>query len=196
MDTVETSRLLLRRFTIADGPKLHLVMGNDPEMTWDGTSRSLERTEASIKGRLKHYEDHGFGLWAVIEKLSGEMIGQGGLQLLSGTEEVELVVYVAKRYWNRGIGFEISVGALKYGFTEMDLSRIVSATLPRNRAAQRLAEKLGFRLVLEGNAYGKTVYYYELFRSNFSFQDHFYKIHLGVDRKPRFDFTKSDSMYY
>jgi len=76
MDSVETDRLLLRPFTAQDGPSLHMIIGEDPDMTWDATSRPLQRTEEILQSRIKHYEEYGFGVWAVIDKTSGEMVGQ------------------------------------------------------------------------------------------------------------------------
>lgn len=196
MDSVETERLFLRPFAPDDGLSLHAVIGNDPDMTWDATARPLERTEETLNGRIKHYEDHGFGIWAVIDKVSGEMIGQAGLQVLQGTSDVELVVFTAKRYWRHGVGMEACIAILTYAFTEMNLSRIVGVTRTHNVAAQQLGEKLGFRLVREDTAYGDPVFYYELLKADFTLKNQFYKVHYVEHGEPRFNFTKSNTVYY
>lgn len=196
MDSVETERLLLRPFTPNDGPSLHAVIGNDPDMTWDGTTRTIDRIEETIQGRIKHFEVHGFGVWAVIDKVSGNLVGQTGLQILQGTEEVELVAYTAKKCWGQGIAFESCIAALIYAFTEMKLSRVIAIMRTQNVVAQRVAEKLGFCFDYEGTAYGERAFFYELLKSDFTLKNQFYKIYHGKHGEPRFDFSKSHNTYY
>lgn len=144
MDTVESEGLLLRPLMDKDALSVHDVIGNDSDMTWDRTARPLERTKETLRGRMKHYEDHGFGIWAVIDKNSNELVGMAGLQMFEGTSGVELVVYIAKRRWRQGVAFEACSASLRYGFEEMGLSRIVANTRTDNVGAQQLLTKLGF----------------------------------------------------
>jgi ribosomal-protein-alanine N-acetyltransferase len=201
MDSIETDRLLLRPFKREDGPSLHAVIGNDPDMIWESTAFSPETTEEMLTLRLKHYEKYGFGVWAVIDKVTGEMIGQTGLQVQGSSwknseesqsrdpkntqpgtdiEDIEIVVYTAKRRWHQGIGFEACTAALLYGFGELNLHKITAITRADNIAGQKLAEKLGFRLARKGVAYGFDVFYYELLRTEFVPKYDLYKVHRNV----------------
>jgi ribosomal-protein-alanine N-acetyltransferase len=196
MDSIETERLLLRPFAPDDGQRLHTIIGNDPDMTWDGTSRPLERTEETLGGRIRHYKDRGFGIWAVVDKNSGEMIGQAGLQVLTGTTEVELVAYTAKRSWRQGIAREACIAAITYAFTEMNLSKVIAVIRTQNSVAKMLAEKFGFQFDRQDTAYGDPVYYYVLPKSEFNLKNQLYKVQYGKHSEPRFNFEKSDVTYF
>lgn len=106
MHCVETPRLVLRPFQRhGDGEGLFSVVGNDPDMTWDHSTRQLEMVTRTAADRAKHFDDHDFGVWAVIEKESASMIGQCGLQCLPESEKIEIVVYTAKRFWRSGYAY-------------------------------------------------------------------------------------------
>ena len=168
MDSIVTSRFLLRPFKPEDVSDIHAVMGDDPDMTWERKPWPLELTEKRLMLRIKHYKEHGFGVWAVIDKATGEMVGQTGLQILEGTNDIELVSFTAKRWWRKGVSFETCTAALMYGFQELNLPKIIAVIRPDNTAAQQLANKLGFQFVSEGIAYGIDVFYYELPHSEFA----------------------------
>jgi RimJ/RimL family protein N-acetyltransferase len=147
LPVLETDRLTLRPFRDDDAEALHRVVGNDPDMTWDGTYRSLEYVIRTVQQRMQHFVEHGFGVWAVIERETGEMIGQTGLQYLEGTTDVELVVYTARRRWRHGFAEEGSLGSLRYGFEVLQTPRILAVVRQDNAPAQRLVRKLGFAFV-------------------------------------------------
>ena len=82
---LETQRLLLRQFTLADVNHYHRQLLGDPDVMKTlppGKPRSREQTKAALNPRIEHWENHGFGLWAVIYKQNGEFIGHCGLQYL------------------------------------------------------------------------------------------------------------------
>ena len=78
-----------------------------------GKPRSREQTKAALNPRIEHWENHSFGLWAVIYKQNGEFIGDCGLQYLENTPEVELAYAIAKAYWHQGLTTEAAKAALK-----------------------------------------------------------------------------------
>lgn len=186
MDSVETQRLLLRPFTLEDLPSLHTVIGEDPDMAWNQKPRTIEETEKVLQGRLKHYSEHDFGIWAVILKDTDEMIGQAGLQQKENTTEIELVAYTAKRFWHQGIAFEACIGSLTYGFRKLALEHIVACTRLHNVSAQKLTLKLGFHFVGEDKAYGYDVYYYKLTHQAFNPGEAVYIMHSTESEPGRF----------
>ena len=78
-----------------------------------GKPRSREQTKAALNPRIEHWENHSFGLWAVIYKQNGEFIGDCGLQYLENTPEVELAYAIAKAYWRQGLTTKAAKAALK-----------------------------------------------------------------------------------
>lgn len=148
---LETKRLVIRSFTSQDAPALHERVFGDPEAMKfmpRGASPSVERTRASIERFLRHEREHGFGLWAVELKESGELIGDSGLFLVQGTgPEVEVAYHFGKPWWGQGIATEAAAACLRFGFTECGLDEIIAICFPEHIASRRVMEKCGMRFV-------------------------------------------------
>jgi len=132
-------------------------MGNDPAMTWDHSSRDRERISKDLLKRLEHYREHGFGVLAVEEIQSGEIVGQTGLQR-SPIGGVELVAYTARSRWRHGIARESCHIALEIAFAGMHLDEVVAIVRQDNLAAQRLAEEFGFAWHEKQHLYDEDVF--------------------------------------
>lgn len=161
--TLQTARLILRPFAIADAPIFHQAIYSDPLVMRylpGGVPRSLERTLESINYFLNHWEAHGYGGWAVIERETGEFIGQCGLNCLTDNEP-EIFYALAQKYWGKGIAAEASTEALRYAFTISKFKQVYGVAYPDNTASQRVMEKIG--MVSQGftdRYYNATLAYY------------------------------------
>src|SRR5215213_10013924 len=82
--TVETPRLVLRPLRADDAPALHAAVYADPAVTWDGTTSSLDEARAALDAKLAHYDEHGFGMLAAVDRADGALLGFGGLQHMEG----------------------------------------------------------------------------------------------------------------
>jgi ribosomal-protein-alanine N-acetyltransferase len=116
---------------------------------------------------LAHWEQHGFGRWALIERQSKKLIGWCGLLYLDNTEEVEIGYGLAKVYWGKGLASEAAADTMKYGFEQLALARIVAITYPENLASQRVLEKLGMKYVMQARFYNTDVRYYAISRDEY-----------------------------
>lgn len=164
MPEIETPRLRLRYFTLEDLDDLfHLY--SDPEVMRYLSPRTREQTQTSLSKHIKQWQQHNFGMWAVIYKESGHMIGRCGLSFLENTPEVELGYLFDKHYWNKGIATEASVATLKYGFCKAKLERIVAIANPENIASVRVIQKVGMKYQKNAYYYGQDVVKYIIFRS-------------------------------
>jgi ribosomal-protein-alanine N-acetyltransferase len=113
---LETDRLFLRQFTLAELDDYHRQLFGDPDVMKTlppGKPRSREQTKAALNPRIEHWENHGFGLWAVIYKQNGEFIGHCGVQYLEDTPEVELAYAIAKAYWHQGLTTQAAKASIK-----------------------------------------------------------------------------------
>ncbi len=103
---IETPRLVIRSFTLQDAQPLHdRVFGDDDAMKFipRGASPTLDRTRASVERFMRHEREHGFGLWAVELRSSGELIGDCGLYLVQGVgPDVEVAYHFGKQWWRHG----------------------------------------------------------------------------------------------
>lgn len=172
---IETERLVLRPFTTEDLDELAGIRADPEVMRYIG-DQSRERVEQRLHYYISLYESHGFGMWAVIDKETGVMIGWCGLIFLDETPEVEVGYGVARPYWGRGLMTEAARASLRYGFERAGLDRIVAVAMPENRASRRIMEKLGMHYEKNVLHYGHDVAYYAIGRDEFQPGDSFYLI--------------------
>ncbi len=156
---IETERLLLRSFRLADAPALHeRVLGDSEVMRFipRGAAPTVERTRAAIEGYIAHERAHGYSLWAVELRESGKLIGDCGLYLVEGTgPEVEVAYHLGRPWWGHGYATEAARAALDFGFREAGLGEIVALCFPEHGASRRVMEKAGMR-------YAGTARHYDL----------------------------------
>jgi ribosomal-protein-alanine N-acetyltransferase len=148
MSVLETARLRLRPFAAADAAD-HARIYAKPEVTrflaggpFLGEAAS-QRSRAALDLFISHWAQHGFGVWAVIDKQAGALIGQCGLKYLPDRPEVEVLYALDTPYWGRGLATEAAAAALRYGFEVVSLERIVAVAKPEHRASHHVMEKLG-----------------------------------------------------
>jgi [ribosomal protein S5]-alanine N-acetyltransferase len=154
---IETERLMIRSFALDDAEAM-FKLASDPEVfrffpQW--LAKSVDDSRNWVKWMMGMEREFGYSFWAVVEKASGEVIGDCGLAPLEGEgPEVELGCDLRRDKWNRGYGYEAGKACLEYGFGELKLERIVAVTHPDNAPARKVVEKLGFMLEGTGHHYG------------------------------------------
>lgn len=143
-----TDRLVLRPFEPADLDELAPLHAEE-SFWWyplrGGMSR--EDTEAFLERVIGRYESDGFGVEAVFERESGVMIGWAGLAVPHFLPDILPAVEVGWRFApagrGRGLATEAGAAALRWGFTEGCLDRVVSIYEPANVASGQVMERLG-----------------------------------------------------
>ena len=153
---LRTQRLELRPSASGDRTALLDVFGDPEVMRFVGERREpldAERLAASQLSVRAHWDEHGFGPLAVVERDSGRLAGEAGLQLLGGSE-IELTYTFARSAWGRGYATEAAAAVLRWGFDGLLLPRVVAVADPGNHASLRVLEKLGMRPVGTRWCYG------------------------------------------
>ena len=147
MTAFETTRLISRRLEKADIPAL-VALWTDEDVTRHlGGPRDPERVERTLETELTEGQADDLGLWPVIEKSTGELIGDCGLlrKDVDGKPEIELNYVIAKKAWGRGYATEVAAAIMDYAFTELGCQRLIALIDPANAASERVAIKLGLR---------------------------------------------------
>jgi RimJ/RimL family protein N-acetyltransferase len=150
---LETERLVLRRFTSADVDHLCDLDGDPDVMRFlnggTPTPRAVIETEILPRFLRSYQRFAGFGVWAAIEKASGEFLGWFSFRPPDGGEpvEVELGYRLRKAAWGKGYATEGARALIRKGFTELGVRRVVAATYQDNVASRRVMEKVGMTLV-------------------------------------------------
>jgi len=141
----ETSRLLLRQFTMDDLAPL-AAMHVDPEVgRFIGGIKTPEQTRQRLEEWIGEYERYRFSKWAVILRSTGELIGRCGLSLeqIDSVSEWELGWTFARAHWGRGYATEAAAAAMQHCFHKLGLRRLISLIDPRNSASARVATRIG-----------------------------------------------------
>ena len=179
MPEIETARLLLRPYTPQDLDELAAILSNPAVMRY--TSRGpipkdqvKEVTQQTLQNFITHWQQHRFGVWAVVEKVTAKLIGHCGLNFLPNSPEVEVLYRLDEAYWNQGIASEATKASLRYGFEEVKLDRIVAITVPEHTASRRVMEKCGLKYEKNAQFYNLYVVYYTLARSEWRSDDSVY----------------------
>ncbi len=176
MPSIETDRLLLRMIRADDLDHLASLLSDPDVVKYVGDGKPTGREEAAraLESIIKHWETHGFGRWAVVDKSTGEFIGFGGLRSLFGTPEV--VYHLAKAHWGKGYATELARAALRFGFQERGFDRIVAITKPQNAGSIHVMDKLGLRFVKHARYYDIDVVEYEINREEFTAGEGAFKV--------------------
>ncbi len=150
---LNTERLVLRRFTVADVDNLVGLDGDPAVMRFltGGTPTPREVIQQTIlPAFLRSYERHaGFGIWAAIEKGSQDFLGWFSFRPPEGEgpENVELGYRLRQAAWGKGYATEGARALIRKGFTELGVQRVYATTYQDNLASRRVMEKVGMKLV-------------------------------------------------
>ena len=137
---------------------------SDPEVVRYLRPLDLEGTRKQLLGFEHHWQERGFGLWAVEERASGRLIGRIGLfhhpDWTASHHDAEVGWTLARSTWGRGLATEGGAAALRYGFETKGMQRIISIAHRENLASQRVMEKLGLHREGETSWRGIPVAWY------------------------------------
>lgn len=169
MPKIETQRLQLRNYSLDDLGELARILSNPEVMKYSPRGaipkeKIKQVTQEILEFFINHWKQHGFGVWAVIDKQKGQLIGHCGLNFLPNSPEVEVLYRLDQTYWNQGIATEATKASLRYGFEQVNLEYIVAITAPEHIASRRVMEKAGLKYEKDAYFYNLDVLYYALSR--------------------------------
>lgn len=142
---LETPRLILREMTQEDFGDLAEML-QDPKVMY---AYEHDFTDADVQEWLdrqrNRYKEYGFGLWAMVLKQTGKMIGQAGLtmQPYRGREVLEIGYLLKQKYWHHGYAREAAAGCKEYAFEKLQKSKVHSIIKIDNIPSIRVAESIG-----------------------------------------------------
>ena len=144
----ETEHLVIREASLEDLDGLcALYKEQDPFLKpefWGTREEELEKLRAYITSMYGFYQ---FGMWVVIEKTSGRLIGRVGFGIADYLErpDVELGYVIAKEFRRKGYGKEACSAAISYAWERLELPEVCAYIDRENAASIGLIESLGFR---------------------------------------------------
>ncbi len=148
--TIETPRLLLRRFKLEDAEDIFENWASDPEvtrfLTWPVHS-SVDVTRGLLKDWIPRYEDGGYFNWAMEHKETGKVIGNiSVVRLNENTEAADMGYCMSRVFWGQGLMPEALKAVMEYLFDVAGLNRIAACHDPNNPKSGRVMDKAGMKL--------------------------------------------------
>lgn len=144
-DILETPRLRLRKMEQSDYTDLCKMLRDiDVMYAYEHAFEECEVHEW-LDRQIGRYRLYGFGLWAVILKETGEMIGQCGLTMqdYAGQQVMEIGYLFRKDFWHHGYATEAAIGCKKYAFEILHADEVYSIIRNSNIASQNVAIRNG-----------------------------------------------------
>jgi [ribosomal protein S5]-alanine N-acetyltransferase len=144
---LETERLVLRRFVLEDLDALFELYRN-PEIRryFPEGVLSFDQTKEELEWFLNgHPRIPELGLWATVNKQTGEFIGRCGLLpwKIEDRQEVEVAYLLGQKFWGQGFATEAALAIVQYAFGKLDLSRLICLIDPENMASVKVAKRIG-----------------------------------------------------
>lgn len=144
---LETARLILRPFVIADAPDVERLAGD----------RAIADTTQNIPhpypagGAVQWIETHA-GVWAagegapfaMTDRDTGAVMGGIGLVINATNASAELGYWIGVPYWSLGYATEAARAVVGFGF-ELAMHRMHARHFTRNPASGRVMQKLGMK---------------------------------------------------
>lgn len=142
---LETNRLILRELRQDDFKEIgKLLQDSEVMYAYEGPFTNSE-VQAWLEKQLRRYKNDGFGLWGVLEKASGELIGQCGLTMQDYNGEMvpEVGYLFRKEYWHQGFATEAAIACREYAFDVLHMEGVYSIIRDTNIASQNVALRNG-----------------------------------------------------
>jgi ribosomal-protein-alanine N-acetyltransferase len=143
----ESPRLVGRRLEPEDREAMLAVYGDAAAMRWvgDGTPLTPEECDRWLTVTADNYRQRGYGMFALVERATGAVVGFAGLVHPGGQAEAEIKYALLRSVWGRGYATEAARALLDYGAAAHGLEEIIATVAPDNHASQRVLARAGMR---------------------------------------------------
>ena len=143
--SLETPHLLLRAWTPDDAETWFNILQEDGILRYFPNPRPPARAKADayIAHHLSHWQERGYGHWAVVTRADDQVVGWNGLEYLPELGETEVAYLLSKRVWGRGYATESTRLAIQFGFETIGLDHIIGLVHRDNIASISVLEKCG-----------------------------------------------------
>ncbi len=143
--TLETERLVLRRFTLKDAAPMYEHWACDPAvtryMTWEPHA-SVEVTKELLRTWINSYDFPDYYQWVITLKEGDIPIGSiGAGQVRDDIRMVHLGFCIGKAWWHQGYTSEALARLIRFFFDDVGMNRVESCHEPENIHSGHVMEK-------------------------------------------------------
>lgn len=148
---LETERLVLREYVQEDFSDLKDIISDAETMKYYVKPYDDKGVQRWLDWSRDNYKKHGFGLFAIELRETGEFVGDAGitLQPIDGEWLPEVGYHVNKNFWRRGIASEAARAARDWAFCNRDFPALYSYMTVENIPSQATAKSLGMTKIKE-----------------------------------------------
>ena len=162
---IETDRLILRPMADTDfGDVFRIFTDEEVMQSFGGSPFSQQQMWHWMNENLGHQREYGYGLFSVILKANGQLIGDCGLEhtVFNDKPCVEIGYDLLSDYWNQGYATEAATAVKNYATNSVRIDRGTICSLIRrhNKASVRVSEKIGMERLQEFERSGTEYYLY------------------------------------
>ena len=149
--TIETIRLILRRFRVEDAEDMFRNWAGDPEvckfLLW-GPHKDAEVSRKRIMQWVSNYDLDNSYVWAIVLKNKNMAIGSISVEISNESSmSCEVGYCIGREFWGRGIMTEALFAVMHYLFFEVGYQRIMAKHDTLNTASGRVMQKAGMHFV-------------------------------------------------
>lgn len=148
--TLETKRLILRRFTVRDADAMYTNWASDPEvtryLTWPAHA-GVETSRAVLADWTAAYAQESCYQWAIVLKdRADEPIGSiGAVDVSDDIAAVQIGYCLGRRWWHQGIMSEALGAVMDFFFDAVGCNRVACRHDPRNPHSGMVMQKCGMK---------------------------------------------------
>jgi RimJ/RimL family protein N-acetyltransferase len=140
---IETPRLILRPIAFSDLDNL-VALGSDPQVTEFVARLDRGSAEERIGMAEREWREHGYGMFAVLQRHGERFVGRAGLKYWPQFGETEVGWVLRRDAWGHGYATEAGRACVEWGFAEFRLPYVTAMIQHANQRSIRVAERLGF----------------------------------------------------
>ena len=143
----ETARLIGRHLVAADADDMFAVYGDAGAMRWVGDGNPLERERCVrwIDVTHRNYERYGYGMTALLDRTTRDVVGFIGLVHPDGHPDAEIKYALRRTYWGRGLATEAAIGMMAYAASVLGLDNLIATAAPEHAVSHRVLLKAGLQ---------------------------------------------------
>lgn len=147
-NTIETDRLILRRFSYDDADDMLKYWISDPKIQSlysEPTYSTKEELNPLLNKYISSYEKQDYYRWAIVLKETNECIGQIAYFLVDSKNNFAEIEYcIGSKFQRKGLATEATKAIIKYGFNQINLHKVQICTKSINLPSKKVIEKCGF----------------------------------------------------
>ena len=145
--TIETERLILRRFKVLDYDQMYRNWASEDKvtefLTWP-THTSPEISKMVLESWVPQYEKADYYHWGIELKETKELIGSlAAVEVIENTLAANIGYCIGSRFWGNGYVPEAGKAVIKYLFEECGFQRIAACHAKENPKSGRVMQKIG-----------------------------------------------------